>query len=663
MARFKTFPHANIHVIDESKKDVFLTEEIPLHVPLFLSFAEKGVPNKPYFGTYDEITPYVGKGTFDELSPFFTHQTLFARTAAQNQPIFFVRLAPEDAATASLVLEAEVVNEKIPQWERDSEGRYVLDQNDNKVPLLDSSTGEQILEDGLKITWKVRALDPSEDPSGLLIRTVNFDGTEIKIYPVLVLTPRDGAGAFGNNLGISLWWNYDGDAEVIAENESLVYRMAIYDKPWGIDSPVVVRDFFTATYNDFMFKPDAIDTSVMMRLDFESIMENNYKDNNPFEYVVYTDYIKELGQRIVDIESATTPELTSPWMANIFEAQTSNRVPYYKVIIDEESTNAVLMQEGVIHNLMGGSDGTLTNENFESLAKSWLNGLLFDEIKDHAKYPITHLYDSGFSLETKVALIDFLGIRDDVQIILSTQDVSRRPNTKAEDQSAGSYLRSMVLLHPESKVDGTQACRATIFQQCGYINFSTTYKKLVPLTLDALYKRCIMHNSTFIKGEWKGLPNSSVDLFRWISWTAYDEDVKQLSWNTGLNYVQHYDMTRVHYPDILSVYPFQTSLLSSDTFTCYIVYLKHLIRRVWAEFVGVEEPVEKIGGRIKAKLDKLVSRVFKNYWTVDFSIYETDEDKLLGYRFTVEAAVYDSVAKRVWDVPIKVRRIEDRTSK
>ena len=137
--------------------------------------------------------------------------------------------------------------------------------------------------------------------------------------------------------------------------------------------------------------------------------------------------------------------------------------------------------------------------------------------------------------------------------------------------------KSFFALHFLSELDGF-----------GYVNFDDNWRSIVPLTFELMMKRCQFHNATFVKGEWKGLPNSSVDYFKSISWTPSKPDLKQLSWDTGLNYVQYYDMTRTHFADIISVYPYHTSLLSSDLFACYIVYLKHIIRTVWAEYVGVE---------------------------------------------------------------------------
>lgn len=853
MARFKDFPHPIINVKDESQRDVQVSQILPLHRPLFLTFAEKGEPNVIQYGTYSELVKKVGEGTFDEFSDYFKHPNLFLRMALQNQPVFFTRMTPLDAATASQVLEAHVWDADIPQWQRDGNDRFLLDGNDERMPIIvnqpptitnmewddwnhiDSDTfvmtinaldpeaddltyevicddanvtivqtgvlnvwditypdysgintpvvytvtvtdanlnsvvftvnmsvnapatspvdhgyyftdsvqygehsymvefhgaitsgtlgysvvaddagvvltqdlvdptrwgitypifasntdveftmtiddgatntidivdtisvapnpGEtQVTEPGTMLRWETRELLPSESLSGILESTYVEGLDTVSVFPVLVNTPINGPGKFGNNISLQLHWDSEVDQDTVLDNEAMLYKIAIFDKPYGIDTPIYVRDFYDNGINDFAFKPNALDTTVNMRLDFDSIMTNNYRDKLPVNYHVYHENINLIGTRVLLLEDTVrVPELTSSWMVNVIEAMTVDSVPYYNFDIDIVDEEAELLKEDVIHYLEGGSDGDLSSANLETLTKLWLTGTVFPDVKDQARYPFNHLYDSGYDLETKEYMINFLGVREDVNIIISTQSANEEFNTKPEDQAAGSSLRMTALLHPESVIYGTQCCRVTVFMQAGYINFSTTYQDVVPLTLDALYKRCISHNSDYVKREWKGLPNSSVDMFREISWSPCNDDVKQLSWDTGLNYVQYYDMTRFHYPDIISIYPFHTSVVSSDLFTTYLVYLKQVIREMWAHFSGISESATKLSGRIKKKLDPKLYYMFKEYMTIDTSVYQTDEDEMLGYAMTIEIQVYDSVSKRVWNVPIKVRRIEDR---
>lgn len=98
------------------------------------------------------------------------------------------------------------------------------------------------------------------------------------------------------------------------------------------------------------------------------------------------------------------------------------------------------------------------------------------------RYPLTHIYDVGYDLDTKYAILKFLAVRDNCKAIMATQDITKDLNTMEEDQSAGSAIRGRALLQPESTFFGTGCCRAEIFQQAGYLN-DTSYKGIVPTTL------------------------------------------------------------------------------------------------------------------------------------------------------------------------------------
>jgi hypothetical protein len=253
-------------------------------------------------------------------------------------------------------------------------------------------------------------------------------------------------------------------------------------------------------------------------------------------------------------------------------------------------------------------------------------------------------------------MIDFMGIRDDVKIMLSTQSVYNEPNTKAEDQSSGSYLRGRALLHPESFIYGTMACRVTIQQQCGYLTELSNYTKLVPTTLDNLTKKGKWQGATYMKGKPKGLPHSAMTVLKDINWIPVTSDFKQQSWDNALNYAQYYDMTSLHYPDVISIYPYLTSLLSDDIFTDMLVYIKHIVRYQWAKFAGVDDPISQLIGSIKESVGKDIYGKLGNYLRAEVNPYQTELDAELGYALTVEIPVYGTIPNRVWNVIVPVRR-------
>jgi hypothetical protein len=652
MAKLKTFPHYQVEVKDESLQQVFVPEDSPLHRPIFFGFAEKGPVGVPSFGDYTALSKLYGKGTFDEYSKFFYHPNLFLKTALNYQKCFFVRIADATAAKASAVLEAHVKEGvQITQYEKDEFGGRALDASGNPIPKMEG--GIEVKEPGIEITWALRALTEDETPDNLLPAEV--DG--VNIFPILVMTP-DSPGAWANKAGVKIWFDWStADTSVINTIDALMFNMGIVSQEYGMDIPTPVRNFYNNPTTEFSFNPEAIDTSTDRRVYFDHILNNDFA-SVPFNMKVFPENVEAIGQKVMAAEPMMI-DITNPYMVDIMTATDLEGHPYDHLQIKTDGVdNVTVMDENVIQYMQGGSDGDTSVETLNSLTDVWLSGDVFPDIYDQARYPITHIYDSGYPLETKKNIIDFLGIRDDVKVVVGTQDVFNEKNTKEEDQSTGSALRSQLLLHPESTIYGTQACRGTIFQQCGKLISNPNWLQIVPATYDCLIKKCFWQGAVYFKGKPKGLPNSAVTTLKDINWFPNSDDHKQLSWDTGLNYMQYYDMTGYHYPDVKSIYPYDSSLISDDILCDMLVYLKHVARLQWATFAGRDESPELLFGEIRESISDDIYTKFGVFLKTEVSVYQTDVDKALGYQTTIEIAVYGNFSQRVWNVLIPVRRNE-----
>ena len=404
---------------------------------------------------------------------------------------------------------------------------------------------------------------------------------------------------------------------------------------------------------------DTTDKATMRRYYLGEVIPNEYATKDlTFNMFMYPNNVETIGTACLAVEddSLFATEFTSPFMVNLFTGTSMELKPYSHIQVDTSSTGAVLLNKNVINYMTGGDDGDTSDAALESLTREWLAGDVFPDILDNARYPVTHMYDSGYESATKEALIDFLGIRDDVKVVLSTQSVYEKPNTKAEDQSMGSFLRARALLHPESMIFGTMACRVTILQQCGELNELIPYTRIVPATLDCMMKKGIWQGGTYLKGKPKGLPHSAVTILKNINWFPVNADFKQLSWDNALNYMQYYDMTSIHYPDVISVYPYLTSLLSDDIFMDILIYIKHIVRVQWAIFAGVDDPIPQLISRVRDSVARDIYAKIGVYARTKVNPYQTSLDVQLGYSLTVEVAVYGTVPNRVWNVIVPVRR-------
>jgi len=655
MSKQYTFPHWKVDYKDESAVSVFSPEELPLHRPIFFVLAEKGELNKPNFGNYTELKNIYGEATFDEYSKFYKHQTLFASRALGYQKVFMVRLADEDAATGGLVIECQVTTGvQVTQYQKDEFGGRVLDVDGDPVPLTTGDPATTVTEPGIKIVWVARALGADENPAGI---QPSVTGQTTK-YPIMVITGTS-PGAWTNVCGAKLWFDHvDLDVNRVENIDALTYWFQAIQQPYGVDTPLPIRSFFNEASTEFTFKEGAIDTTVDRRMHFDDILVSDYKGAIPFNFNVYSANVGTIGNLIVALDggSGGLEELTNGYMANIMTGLDMLGHHYDHVTVDTTGpTGATMMDEDIIHYMVGGTDGSTLTADYEDLVTTWLTGVTFPDIYDQARYPITHMYDSGFNLDTKKDMIDFFGLRPDVKCVMSTQDVSLEANTKAEDQSTGSALRTKMLLHPASTVYGTQVFRGTILQQAGYLA-NSTWKQIVPATLDCMIKKCIYQGAIYFKGKPKGLPKSDVSIFKEVNWFPNSDDHKQLSWDTGLNYMQYYDMTRYHYADVRSIYPLDTSVMSDDIMADILIYLHHIARFNWSVFAGRDENPNVLFGEIERTISKDIYSKFQSYVNATVTAYQTDLDKALGYQSTIEIAVYGNLPQRVWNIIIPVRR-------
>ena len=388
-------------------------------------------------------------------------------------------------------------------------------------------------------------------------------------------------------------------------------------------------------------------------------------------------------------------DYTNPWMMNIVSGVNLDVVPYYAVVVNgsdlsepsidslednDDGTklftyltwrNADLVSD-VLHYAQNGRDGSLTDwdheervRQFYALTYQYSDTWNPKNIVDRGRYPFNFVFDTGYTFQTKKALCDFLVTREDVKVILSTQNCNKylsasgtimnpRFNTIAEDESIGTALQSRIQLMRESVIKGTSCCRATIYANCGYIY--GTYKNIVPLTLWSAIKGSQNYNTTTMKGSNKGWPNSKMDIFKELNYVAPDNATHERQWNIGINYVQYYDMDNLHFPSIRTVYKYDTSVLLDDEFTDTIVFVKQAARDSWATYVGMDTEQAVYEALIVKDLTARLMEIFNGRYSFTVEAYQTAEEKNRGYVQHVVVNIISGAVKRVWLVDVVCRR-------
>ncbi len=159
-----------------------------------------------------------------------------------------------------------------------------------------------------------------------------------------------------------------------------------------------------------------------------------------------------------------------------------------------------------------------------------------------------------------------------------------------------------------------------------------------------------------ISGVPAGLPASSISIFKSWNWTPCDADHKQKSWDTGLNYFQHYDMSSIHWPAMRSVYRYDTSVLSSAHFTDVIVFVKHIARYNWSRFAGVEYEFAALAERAGSALTTDLLGMLGGLYSFSVRFEQSDEEAKIGYISHAIINLWGNPQQRVWKIDIRCFR-------
>ena len=659
----ETFPHLNIGVYENVPTTAVTTEAKPLHIPVCFLFTEKGDEFTPIGGDGGTLTYLLGSSTFDNTSAYYNHASVFCETAMSSNKVYVIRVVPDDAEAANLVLQATFTQTSLTQYQKDASGALILDANGKAQAKTDSS-GSAIQETGYVVSWSTRALTSAEDYDGLTPTVTGTASNPTSItYPILGFEAKY-RGAAANRAGFRFWHPSDVDSATEGRVAAALYRfqpiVLAADNSGNVS---YVADKYTQNYNDVTLATRSVDPNTAQDLALQGILSNNFPKTGQgsldYNVKVYTSNIAAAGALLQKVAPSEFPSTLSAYEINIVSGTDESGNPYDHLTVDEASAE-LLNSTNTIY-LTGGADGDVSLTNFESLISTYLQGSNNVEFQDQFRYPFTHFYDSGFTLSTKFNLMQMLGLRDGLYLQMTTFDATAtKAYTQAQDQSVGAVLLARLRTYPESTDYGTATCRASIDAQCGPLAVSSGYTDSnVAPTIDVLTKNCLYYSGTYVKGVPKGRPNNEVSVLSDVSWTSATASLKQLLWDTSLNVITYADEDTLFYPDRRTVFTDDKELLSSETFVHFIVFTKKIVRNIWTYYVGREESVSELSDSISNDIDAEINRVFKSRLTSKTTVSQTDMDKLNGFSYTVTVALVGNMPNRVWNVIIPVTRSTD----
>lgn len=660
---------------DSSKRPLVpQPEQIPQHLPLIYSLAERGT-GEPQMAIGDAMLARYGSATFDQNSAYYTHQTALCKVITRNgNQVMFKRLIPANAKKALLRLSLELIPTELPVYERTSDGGIRYSQaGPLGTPIVSETingyrgvwylgvdhyvgTAKNFGQGTIRDTFRLGSVTGSGGQPLGIYRDQNALPVvgESKLYPILDMEV-DTHGAYGNRLGLRIQTPTSRDVnplqiDIVEVIKAFLYRFGLVERDVTALTPNTTATTLDEAYLDLGFPQDLVHPRIETRsLSFEDNMIDSYAIddvgfipvNAPFGAIkVYHEYLGEVlnrltqgeliggvaikGEKDYDVLAAdygrtgahAFTDTNNAHLFNLFNGVDVNGVPYFASDLNSGSVfGGINIGPDTILYASGGDDGLAVLPNGKP--NKLENLRMFDEmvrneastfgsgeypLLDIAKYPISAVWDSGYSVDTKTALLRIMARRQDVFVVLTTQSVAdyvgspipenwkRVPvNTESEELSLLDVLSQAALLYPESTINNTPACRAAVVGHAGEL-ITESGRQILPLTFDLAHK----------VSKYMGASDG-----RWVNGSAFDSETGKLveiqkninltsktttaydrAWANGLIWVQNWDRASQFYPSYQTVYPDETSVLNSLIVSLGMCTIQKVAFDVWKSLTG-----------------------------------------------------------------------------
>jgi len=676
---------------------------MPTHIPKFYDFFAKGLYGKAQLVDPARMMLGYGQTSFGANSKFYNNNKMFMSTlgSAGNGAFMIHRLMPSDVkSVANMAIYLDILQDSIKLYERNEDGSIAKDANG--APIENSAspiTGYRV-----KLIKEVNVVAPGSRMGELVPK----DGTMVDanknpstMYPI-----RETLGKyFGeeyNNVGtaISLPAVNDINKDFIEITGTLPYELYIYNKKDGVDK--IFKDLFGSVKNKFVFKPLVKDPVTSVSLSIADAYNYWYNETNnqlPLRYpdlediFVYNDNLKTVLDKLVASEAPyinadiTTKDGTvvnsaewfdfseskdladQTWLLNPFNCYSTSRVPYCGSVIDDTVPTLAANQTEVMdaYNvpiyLGNGEDGTVDSASLEQMTGIELDKYLDanSDVMDSAINVENIMYDTGFTLPIKEKLVNFISVRKNTFVMLSTrQNTDKVPNDLVTDRAVAINLKSRIGLAPESVRFGTPAARGMVVMGAGKI-INGLDNNYYPLTYELGIKSAKMMGGAkwkkaniFDKGE-----DNIIDSMYDITPGFIPQGVKPSLWSLGVVWAQPYDIKRMHFPSLQTVYTNDTSVLNNYFAAIALTVIANVAGKTWRAFTGVttlspDELIHEVELYASARLN-----VFADMIKVIPKAIITNFDKQSGYSWTLQFRMGANVSKTVMQTYTIALRMQD----
>lgn len=667
-------------------------QALPSHLAKAYFYAQSG-PTGPQTVGGSAAQQIFGSETFNPRSVYANHSTamILKILGAPNQMVL-ERVIPDDAGPkATIRLWLDVLETTVPIYTRESDGSIRLD--DDGHPVLSGQTTT-----GIKYKWVATKADVTGgvDSFGQATQSAGDQtnvqaGTQSVRYPIGDFrVPHFGSD--GNNSALRLWAPTNTginpmDARCLTDEKFYPIQIACLSRKDELSTPKLVSTTSGAQDLTVSLKPGALLRAIDSPMYLGDVFLNAYQTLNhpqnppkwgPFgEVFLYQANIKTVLEKMYLAEAphanqfsdfgtsvATGVVAQNLYMINPISAVSSQNVPYTAVqrvttgsFVHLSNSSAILAT--------GGSDGTMDDARFAALVSEKVaeynnpNSPLLDT----ATNPENVMYDSGFPLQTKLDLLNFIAIRKDTNVGLATHTVGARELTTTEETSMAVALATRARLNPESTYHGTQTCRVFIMGRSGKL-LNSQFTMDLPVLIDVAEKYAQYMGAD--DGKWKPgyspnkNPRNIVSSMYDFNATFTPSSVRQNDWGVGLNWLQSYDQRRVFIPAMKTVYQDDTSVLTSVITMFACSSLQRVGEQIWRDYVGRDDLTKpQLRQEVEREVKERTKDKYDGRFVVEGEVIFTKEDNARGYSWHLDIHIYANNMMTVQVLSVVAHRMEE----
>lgn len=691
---------------------------LPLHLPIFFVHTKKGPVDRQVVDA-STFNVLFGNDSLESHTPYYNHQTRYLKAAlAYNSSVMVQRIRPKDAKVkANIVVYMDVLKTNLINYKRNSDGSLVpnADTNDYEINM------DSPVVSGYRVKWIVEHVtDYEEENLGTYVTKpgtmVDDNGTASTMYPIFEARASN-FGQHYNNIGFAIGGFYgdDLDESIKESTNSLPFKLTIYNRASETSSPVQFNTLYGEPFATISLRKRALNPISNERMDIEKAVESqwyNISDTNlPYVYpdfegiYFYRDNYEEVTRLFVEAERKyvsikediwadnkkastiswydfTTNDqaaiLDQNYMINPFSAMSSKKVKYFALQLDDaiavgnEYQREINMSNEVPIFLEGGFDGTVDNKEYEESVVDHMRkyGDANSEYQDLAVNVENILWDSGFTVETKKELVQFISTRKDTVLVLSTHDSSlQKPLSLSDTRAVAIALKTRLKLAPESTYYGTPVARAMVVAGT-YLVRDGDNDDRVPLTYDLMVKTCKMMGAA--DGKWKreylfdrvyntvDNPGSLITSGADVQPKFIPANVKPSLWTNGVVWAQPFDLSSFHFPALQTIYENDTSVLNSFFTLMGLSALTKINAEAWRRFTGTTDLTDgEFIDLVENWLRNATIDRFADMFGISHEVIINDADKARGYSWQQVSTIYAGTLRTVCVYSSLANRLED----